>query len=169
MGAPWSDEDKTALRQMAMDGMSASEIGATFSPPRSRNAVIGVCHRAKPKIELKGLSPVAPRPPRKRVERVIRIKKESKRQPPPKPIHHPVAEPDFELAPPLRADAFAPLPGSAPIRVADHKDGCRWPIGDGPFLFCNEAVSSGHYCATHAQVAHRPTPPIKFNGKKTAK
>jgi GcrA cell cycle regulator len=40
--------------------------------------------------------------------------------------------------------------------LADSSDGCRWPCGDHPFVFCAEPVEKGlPYCAGHARIAYR--------------
>ena len=58
---------------------------------------------------------------------------------------------------PARQDVWGALPGSSPVAIADHHDGCRWPVGpDLPFRYCNEPVAGEKvYCAAHAAIAYR--------------
>jgi GcrA cell cycle regulator len=51
-----------------------------------------------------------------------------------------------------------PAPAARMIPLADLEAGdCRFPYGDGPFLFCGCARAPGlPYCATHARVAYQP-------------
>ena len=60
-----------------------------------------------------------------------------------------------------RADAWLPLPGSCPVPLEQHTNGCRWPVGaDLPFLYCNDPVAGeGPYCAAHNAIGTRPLPP----------
>lgn len=60
----------------------------------------------------------------------------------------------------LASDAWTALPGSAPAPIAEHVNGCRWPIGgDLPFLYCNEPLRGGSpYCSRHHAIAFREVP-----------
>ncbi len=56
----------------------------------------------------------------------------------------------------LAGNAFRALPGSEPIAVVSHRQGqCRWPIGEGPFLFCgcDTPDPNSNYCPAHAAIA----------------
>ena len=35
-------------------------------------------------------------------------------------------------------------------------DTCRYPVGDGPFMFCAGKAENGSYCHFHYHVTHRP-------------
>lgn len=61
-----------------------------------------------------------------------------------------------DTRPPL-ADAWAALPGTAPVGL-EQVSGCRWPIGDAPpFTFCNDAPAEGSaYCPAHTTMGIRP-------------
>ncbi len=168
MNIIWSDADIAETRRLAAEGMSAAEIGKTFSPPRSRNAVIGKCHRVKPPILLKGQSGVPPKPKAPKPERIIRVAK-SKPLPPPKPAHHAIDEPDFDQAPPPADDAYEALPGTTPIPMTlTNEHTCKWPIGEKPTMFCGLPVDGKKpYCSVHSRRAFRlPLAPI-FNGRKS--
>lgn len=66
---------------------------------------------------------------------------------------------------PMRAGAFEPLPGTHPVEIADHRDGCRWPVDVGErTLYCN-APAEAAYCATHAAMARRVLPPVVRKAK----
>ena len=69
---------------------------------------------------------------------------------------------------PARQDVWGALPGSSPVAIADHHDGCRWPVGpDLPFRYCNEPVAGEKvYCAAHAAIAYREPPLRKDNGRR---
>lgn len=73
--------------------------------------------------------------------------------------------PSEESLPPVpaRSDVWAALEGSAPVAIAEHTNGCRWPVGaDLPFCYCNEPVTGDKvYCAAHASIAYREPPPRK--------
>lgn len=57
---------------------------------------------------------------------------------------------------PYRADLWEVLPGAAPVAVADHHEGCRFPHGDGPFTFCALPVKPGSsYCPEHDTICYR--------------
>ena len=52
-----------------------------------------------------------------------------------------------------------PRPGLVPL-LELAPDGCKWPSGDGPFLFCNEPVLAGEpYCGPHCCLAYRVPEP----------
>lgn len=59
----------------------------------------------------------------------------------------------------LRGDAWAALPGTAPVTLMEVRDGmCRWPVGESkPFLFCG-LVAVGAYCEQHSRLSWRATP-----------
>jgi len=59
--------------------------------------------------------------------------------------------------------AWAPLPGTTPARLIDHKSGCRWPVtveGSRDHMVCNartvEAPGCGPYCGRHAWLSVGP-------------
>lgn len=59
--------------------------------------------------------------------------------------------------------AWAPLPGTTPVRLIDHKAGCRWPVtveGVRDHMVCNdrpvEAPGCGPYCGRHAWLSLGP-------------
>lgn len=58
------------------------------------------------------------------------------------------------------AAAFTPLPGSTPVSLADNR-GCKWPVGEDPFLFCGLMTETGRYCPTHEQMSGIRLPAVK--------
>lgn len=59
--------------------------------------------------------------------------------------------------------AWAPLPGTTPARLIDHKTGCRWPVtveGSRDHMVCNAAVieapGCGPYCGRHVWLSLGP-------------
>ena len=151
----WNDERTAALKQMWLEGMSASQVARQLGGV-SRNAVIGKVHRL-------GLnSREVPSRPRSLGGRpagqgrarntVIQARRTSPAAPPPRPA-------------PMRAAirAFDPdlEPTASLLTLADH--GCRWPIGDpseSGFGFCGrQRVGSGSgsssYCEGHDHTALR--------------
>lgn len=58
------------------------------------------------------------------------------------------------------AAAFAPLPGSTPVALADNK-GCKWPVGEDPFVFCGLPSVTGRYCPDHERMSGTRLPPVE--------
>lgn len=73
--------------------------------------------------------------------------------------------PELPEAPEPLPAAWAALPGSSPVSLADlGTDQCRWPIG-APSLFCAlpvrldpTGVKTYHYCPAHHALGTRPMP-----------
>jgi hypothetical protein len=53
-----------------------------------------------------------------------------------------------------------------PVPVHEHIDGCRWPIGDHPILFCNSVVveRTNPYCDKHSKLSYVP---VRVRAKRT--
>lgn len=156
----WSPADEETVRTNWADGKSASEIAKILGNGKTRSAVLGKVHRLK--LESR------PSP--------VRAKSTGQKQ---RKVAPPMAgnanakrlilgqgPSDLDAPPvPIKGEAFMPLPGSTPVSVLDHKDGCRWPIGDGPILYCNleceekprarstDPVTRSVYCRTHNHMA----------------
>lgn len=75
---------------------------------------------------------------------------------------------EMASAQPPAEEAWRALPGSHPVSLEQHHNGCRWPIGeDSPFLFCNEETLEGSpYCPAHTAMGTRP---LTRNERKLAK
>lgn len=148
------DEKIKALSQLADQGLTASQIAASFAAGPSRNAIIGLAARAGVKLqsvhakiaqENKARGPKAPRVPGKAREykksmNWTRVR--SKTSLPPTPMPEPEPELDTSYVRTF-AEALA--------------SGCKWPLWD---RFEGEHVSmccgapraeTGPYCQHHAR------------------
>lgn len=83
------------------------------------------------------------------------------RQPKATPAQRPdIAIRKAETGPKKPPEPYVPIetdipPGTVPLLELG-LDGCKWPSGDGPFLFCNRPQHDGLvYCAGHAALAYR--------------
>lgn len=153
---PWTDISRARVKALWAEGVSALHIAAAISAEFfhkvERNAVIGIVHRGKfeSPMSKKNLrvqaghsarSNLAPRPggPRKPA-----VKRDGPELP---DISLPAAEGDSLLA----FGRAVPL-----LRLDDN--GCKWPIGDRDFVFCNAAQVDGlPYCVAHCRCAYRPS------------
>lgn len=150
-----------ALEQRGLSySQAAVELGAT------RNAVAGVVNDTRngpaPIVSRSGLRNVRDKPPAAKPRRTgdnFRAVYIRRRLAVPGDI-------PADARPPLDG-AWQPLPGSSPVLLWEHKDGCRWPVTDQP-LYCNEKVETGHYCPAHAAMATRPLPPPAVRRKTTS-
>ncbi len=144
----WTRERTELLKRFWAEGGSASRIafllgGFDHCDDGGRNAVIGKVHRLK----LAGRETVeACRPPRPRktTDRVAWNKSERMERAP---------QPAAPQAPPKPIE-----PVSLEIPIIELRPGqCKWPHGDGPFLFCGHTADAGAvYCAFHKRIAYRP-------------
>jgi len=148
----WNDERTAALKQMWLEGMSASQVARQLGGV-SRNAVIGKVHRL-------GLN-----------SREVPSRPRSLGGRPAGPARSRTSVVQARRATPAPAAAPRAPVVRAPVRVFDPDvsptaslltlgaDGCRWPIGDpaeSGFGFCGrERCGSGSYCEGHGQTALR--------------
>lgn len=126
---------------------------------------------AQPKPEKVERVRAAPKP---RVPKVAR----PKAPPRPKPVPRPqvIAPPVVQAEPfPANHPAWAPLPGSSPVRLIDHTRGCRWPVTvDAPAPHVCDLPTKGEtYCPRHRWLAlpvdKRPArPPLPHASLDTA-
>lgn len=151
----WTEEEHRAVASLLLDGKSASKIGEAVG--RSRNAVIGFCHRNADLRSLLSKPEAAVRryfhPPGAKV----------KTAPPPKPPKS-AMQPAAPVAPPVswRSTQPAPQPRHLkPIGKLEAQE-CRWPVlwhakAIGGFLCCGRDVDGERvYCAEHCRIAYRP-------------
>jgi GcrA cell cycle regulator len=145
----WNDDTIAALRQMWLEGMSASQVARQLGGGVSRNAVIGKIHR----LGLSGReAPSRPRslggrPPGKATVR-----------PTASSVPRPVPQRPVKVAAPPAPEPFCEAKPSATIlTLGEHA--CRWPIGDpdqGDFGFCGaRRPGRGPYCEGHSSVSLR--------------
>jgi hypothetical protein len=173
------EEKQAAVRQaVATDGLTYSQ--AAIALGTTRVAIAGVVERSlrKPNPirsssgKKGGSAPGAAggrRTAKTKAANKARAKPRPARKIPPR-LNAFSRLPSEESLPPVpaRGDVWVELAGSSPIAIADHHDGCRWPVGpDLPFNYCNEAVTGEKvYCAAHAAIAYREPPPRKNNGRR---
>jgi len=150
----WKQEWVESLRGHLAAGLSAAmaaaEVNSEFRTTFTRCSVIGKARREK--------MPLAP----PKIAAVRRPKL------PRKPRTTPDQRPDIAVRKAASACKAAPAsfvlrpdprPGHVPL-LDLVPDGCKWPSGDGPFLFCNEPQEPGQvYCPDHCALAYRALEP----------
>ncbi|TPK15194.1 hypothetical protein FJ872_19555 [Mesorhizobium sp. B2-5-9] len=152
----WTAAELDALRDLAGQGLSASQIAARLPGARSRNAVIGMLKRGngkygqllgQPRNEARGRAPSQPKPAQpKRVR--------SMAQAPIRPVRQILAK-----APPIEAVANLPAPLPITFLAAVMADrclhyACDWFASDGPDMpVCGAErarnVLETRYCRRH--------------------
>jgi GcrA cell cycle regulator len=154
----WTEDTIEALRQLALEGRSASAIAAALGAP-SRNAVIGKANRIGIKLTGGNWKCSAPRAARAGVDRPRRAA-----IPRPKPIscqRTPApALPRERESKPTWIFAEAQVGEMRRIGLEAICEGdCRWPLGDSTeedFAYCGlEAAKGQSYCAGHCRMAYR--------------
>lgn len=143
----WTPGRVDDLKRMIAAGESATQIAKHLGCP-SRNAVLGKAYRL-------GLSTkAAPNWVREEGRAKAHLKPDKPKavaKPVPKPIAlRPPPAPVVQPLPPSEAPAAGSV-GLMKLRLCD----CRWPYGDGPFLFCGQPVETigKPYCAAHTEKA----------------
>ena len=139
----WTFEKEVTLRRMWSEGHSARVIGEALG--MSRCAVLGKRFRLQLPFPLGGFQKV-PRPYKRRD--VVR------KAPKPKPVPPSVLMP----AKPVQPVTY-PKPRWLTLNELGPRH-CRWPEGNGPFVFCGADIDEGPYCARHV-IEARPPPRIR--------
>jgi len=137
----WTCEQIEQLKKLYENNLSAGQIAAEMNCGYTRNAVIGKIHRIG--LPLRGQRKAAPRQRKKTVRtetiRIVRANSNSNS---------------------LRIIESATLE-TARLRCAEVEPrnvalvdlslgGCRYPYGDGPFVFCDHPTIDGRaYCDPH--------------------
>jgi GcrA cell cycle regulator len=147
--SPWTDELRAEVKEMWSDH-SAQEIAVVLQNRGyrfTRNSIVGLLHRAGLTIEQKSEArkrrPPAPKRERK-TRPVLRLVGASSAG---GPIFKTVMIPDLELA---CADI---VPRNVTLLELG-RDECRYPYGDGPFLFCGHQTDGSSYCAGHKALCY---------------
>ena len=156
----WTDERVELLRQLWLDGKSASQISGQLGHGVTRNAVIGKVHRlglaGRAKAPSSAAAPRAASAPRM----------------PPRPASGGArtvvrgatalalaAEPTLDTRPVFQEDDVV-VPMSLRVTIIDLKEAmCRWPLVDptsSEFRYCGSPAASGPYCAHHGKLAYQP-------------
>jgi GcrA cell cycle regulator len=157
----WTDERVELLRQLWLDGKSASQISAQLGHGVTRNAVIGKVHRLGLAGRAKSPSSSASPP---------RAASAPRMSPRPAPSSARTAvrgatalalasEPMLDTRPVFQEDDVV-VPMSLRVTIIDLKEAmCRWPLGDptsAEFRYCGSPAASGPYCAHHGKLAYQP-------------
>jgi GcrA cell cycle regulator len=164
----WTDERVELLRQLWLDGKSASQISAALGAGLTRNAVIGKVHRlglagrvktSSPSSSASSPVPRGPSTPRRVSSRPpsgggrIRVVRGNTAL---------AMLSDAELdSPPVLLDENVVVPMSLRVTIVELKEEmCRWPLGDpttAEFRYCGaHAPGAGPYCAHHCKLAYQP-------------
>jgi len=142
-GQHWTAEQDDLLRKLyepTKEGrLSASQIAAEMACGFTRNAVIGRIHRLG--LPLRGQIKRAPRIKRQRIESIRMVRANSNSN-----AIRIIESATLESAK-LRCAEVEPMN----VDLVDlSTDGCRYPYGDGPFVFCNHpTIDGGKYCGPH--------------------
>lgn len=160
----WTDERVARLKKLWPSGKSSAEIARELGGGLNRNAVIGKVHR----LGLAGKGRASPNPlgrPAKAAPatngRTLVAKKVSKPMPslpPERQVVVAAPDPKPEPAPKIKA------PASLRLQLQDmSRSQCRWPEGDGPFVFCGHPVhgEGEPYCRPHAMAARGSSGPMR--------
>jgi GcrA cell cycle regulator len=153
----WTDEKVELLRQLWLDGKSASQIAGELGDGVTRNAVIGKVHRLGLSGRVKTSAPAAPRV----------------RQRPAGPRPAPrsggafrgntalalARDTQIEAEPEFREDVVIPM--SLRVTIVELREAmCRWPLGDptsSEFRYCGiQTQGDGPYCVHHGRMAYQP-------------
>lgn len=51
------------------------------------------------------------------------------------------------------AASFRPLKGAPEPKSLETNTGCKWPVGEKPFVFCGCATETGRYCSAHERMS----------------
>jgi len=159
----WSESSTaqrvTAISPLLIDGSTYQQIAEALNT--SREAVAGLIHRARERNELPRAIATADKTKGGRATAKRRKAERKKAKPRHAGITNYVALTAPLLAPdtkPLKGAAWGALPGTTPVPL-EQRTGCAWPIGDGPFLFCNAPVKEGRsWCPHHFARGNRPIP-----------
>jgi GcrA cell cycle regulator len=157
----WTDERVELLRQLWLDGKSASQISAQLGHGVTRNAVIGKVHRLGLAGRAKAPSSAAAPPRAASAPRMV-----------PRPASNGArtavrgatalalaVEPALDTRPVFQEDDVV-IPMSLRVTIVDLKEAmCRWPLGDptsSDFRYCGSPAANGPYCAHHGKLAYQP-------------
>ena len=162
----WTDAAIETLRQMALEGKSASTIAAALGAP-SRNAVIGKANRIGVKLTgnihcsaLRASRPSTGRPRRPAIARV--------NAPSWKRAAVPAVQRERK---PAWAFAQAQVGEMLKLGLEEiNESACRWPIGDPTseeFAYCGIQSAKGRsYCPGHCRMAYKPPNSRVWDGQR---
>lgn len=172
----WTDERVDQLRQLWLDGKSASQIAAVLSNGVTRNAVIGKVHRLGLSGRVKAPSQNAPRQRAPKPQQHSHRSMPQRSQGPRTQGNNALAwAPRIEARPIERPQEEVVIPMSERVTIMELKEAmCRWPLGDPQtpeFRYCGGKSPVGvPYCTYHSRVAYQPAQdrrrPQRANGAK---
>lgn len=160
-----SDESKRMVRTLWLEGKSATEIAVLTKAP-SRNAVIGMVHRAG--LTAAGGATVTrqtmPSKPTTPKPRPVETRAPAMPRPIKAAAPKPSIEPPTPKAAPVKREAPVLALVGKPVMLTDlpSRCACKYPVGGDPGrgnmdrqLFCAEPTGGVDqvYCATHRKVA----------------
>jgi len=158
----WTDERVELLKQLWLDGKSASQISSILGGGVTRNAVIGKVHRlglaGRPKSPAVVAAPI--RSPRARVTSQRLGNAIVQR---PRSIGNTALafSHDYDIESQNDVDRNVVLPMSVKVTIVDLKEAmCKWPLGDPAtpeFRYCGASSPESPYCSFHAWLAYQPT------------
>jgi len=160
----WTDERVELLKQLWLDGKSASQISAALGNGLTRNAVIGKVHRLGLAGRPKSSSSVSGAVRAPRVRSASPRPAAVRAAPRPRMVHGNTAlafahDYQIEDRPAALEDVVVPM--SLRVTIVDLKEAmCKWPLGDPTtpeFRYCGAAAPDGPYCSFHATLAYQPT------------
>lgn len=137
----WGETEIARLRELAghKDKLSASQIAAHF-PGVSRSAIIGKCSRCGIPLQGRAKKTSGPRKPR---QPYVSPRRFHTSKPEAKPMPEPI-QLAFADVTPLNINLYNLKPGQ-----------CRYPYGDGPFVFCGHPVEGERSCCpAHHRLTH---------------
>jgi len=163
----WTDERVELLRQLWLDGRSASQISAQLGLGVTRNAVIGKVHRLGLSGRTKSSAPAAPRV-RQRTAPLHRPSVVHRSSGVGRGVGHAVrgntalaldTEHLMDMEPVAFDDVVVPI--SLRVSIVELKESmCRWPLGDPTspeFRYCgSQSAGPGPYCMPHGKMAYQP-------------
>ena len=160
----WTPAQTDTLRRLWANGVSASLIALELGDGITRNAVLGKVHRLKlpgrVEAKRKPRPSRAKKPEKKMIAATPTGQKVRKIAPPKagnksKPFLIGEGPGQLDTQPlPLPREAFTPLPGSVPVDLVRMTE-CKWPVGEGPAMFCN--------LPRHARTKKRPCDPVTYH------
>ncbi len=159
----WTDERVELLRQLWLDGRSASQISAQLGHGLTRNAVIGKVHRLGLAGRARSPSSAAapPRPaPTQRVAARSSNGGGARAAVRGATALALAAEPMLDTRPVFREEDVV-VPMSLRVTIVELKEAmCRWPLGDpasSEFRYCGSpSQGAGPYCTHHGKLAYQP-------------
>jgi GcrA cell cycle regulator len=159
----WTDERVEMLKQLWLDGKSASQISSTLGNGVTRNAVIGKVHRlglaGRPKTSTPSVAPA--RAPRLRAapHRISGSLSVARPRVVGNTALAAIHEFHLDLSEHINENVVVPM--SVKVTIVDLKEAmCKWPLGDPTtpeFRYCGASANGAPYCSYHAKLAYQPT------------